>query len=55
MNYSDCIIYKITCKNPDIKAIYVGHTFNLNKRSITHKVCVIIQTIIFIIQNYIKL
>ena len=37
MNYSKCIIYKITCKNPDIKAIHVGHTFNLHKRSLHHK------------------
>ena len=37
MNYSDCIIYKITCKNPDIKSIYVGHTFKLHKRSLLHK------------------
>ena len=37
MNYSDCVIYKITCKNPNIKAIYVGHTFNLNRRSAEHK------------------
>ena len=37
MNYSDCIIYKITCKNSDIKSTYVGHTFNLNRRSAEHK------------------
>ena len=37
MNYSDCIIYKITCQNPDIKNIYVGHMFNLHKRSLDHK------------------
>ena len=37
MNYKDCIIYKITCKNPYIKSIYVGHTFNLYKRSLLHK------------------
>ena len=38
MNYSDCVIYKITCKNPDIKSIYAGHTFNLYKRSLLHKI-----------------
>ena len=37
MNYSDCVIYKITCKDPDIKSIYVRHTFNLHKRSLQHK------------------
>ena len=37
MNYSKCVIYKITCKNPEIKSIYVGHTFNLHKRSAEHK------------------
>ena len=37
MNYSDCVIYKITCTNPDIKSIYVGHTFNLYNRSLEHK------------------
>ena len=37
MNYSDCIIYKITCKDQNIKSTYVGHTFNLNKRSLNHK------------------
>ena len=37
MNYSDCVIYKITCNNPDIKSIYVGHTFNLKRRSAEHK------------------
>ena len=37
MNYSKCVIYKITCKKSDIKSIYVGHMFNLNKRSLHHK------------------
>ena len=37
MDYSKCIIYKISCKDDAVKDLYVGHTFNLKKRTAFHK------------------
>ena len=37
VDYSNTIIYKIFCKNPDIKDIYVGHTTNFVQRKHAHK------------------
>lgn len=37
IDYSNTIIYKIICKNPDITDCYVGHTTNFNKRKQHHK------------------
>ena len=37
IDYSTTIIYKITCKDPDIKDVYVGHTTNFVKRRQAHK------------------
>jgi hypothetical protein len=37
MNYSTCVIYKIKCKDETIPDLYVGHTFNLKKRTALHK------------------
>lgn len=39
VDYSNTIIYKIACKNKDIKDIYVGHTTNFIKRKYQHKLC----------------
>jgi hypothetical protein len=36
-DYSNTIIYKITCKDPNIKDIYVGHTINFVQRKSSHK------------------
>ena len=36
MDYSNCIIYKIKCKDETISDRYVGHTFNLLKRITLH-------------------
>lgn len=36
-DYSNTIIYKITCKDPTIKDIYVGHTTNFVQRKHGHK------------------
>ena len=36
-DYSNTIIYKITCKDPNIKDIYVGHTINFVQRKHSHK------------------
>ena len=36
MNYSTCVIYKIKCKDETIPDLYVGHTFNLKKRTMLH-------------------
>ena len=36
-DYSNTIIYKITCKSPNITDIYVGHTINFVQRKYTHK------------------
>ena len=37
MDYSKSIIYKIVCKNPEIKDCYVGSTTNYDKRKWNHK------------------
>lgn len=37
IDYSNTIIYKIYCKNPDIKDLYVGHTTNFVQRKHAHK------------------
>ncbi len=37
VDYSNTIIYKIFCKNPDIKDMYVGHTTNFVQRKHAHK------------------
>ena len=37
IDYSNTIIYKITCKNQTIKDVYVGHTTNFVQRKHAHK------------------
>jgi hypothetical protein len=37
IDYSNTIIYKITCKDPNITDVYVGHTTNFVQRKHTHK------------------
>ena len=37
IDYSNTIIYKITCKNPAITDVYVGHTINFVQRKHAHK------------------
>jgi len=37
IDYSNTIIYKITCKNEAIKDVYVGHTTNFVQRKYAHK------------------
>lgn len=37
IDYSKCIIYKIVCKDLNIKDCYVGHTTNFIKRKCAHK------------------
>jgi predicted GIY-YIG superfamily endonuclease len=37
MDYSNTIIYKIFCKDPSIKEIYIGHTTNFVTRKSEHK------------------
>jgi len=37
VDYSKSMIYKLCCKNPEIKEIYVGSTTNLIKRKYNHK------------------
>jgi L-lactate utilization protein LutC len=37
IDYSNTIIYKITCKNPAITDVYVGHTTNFVQRKHAHK------------------
>jgi len=37
MNYSNTIIYKICCKDVNVKDIYIGHTTNFIKRKNCHK------------------
>lgn len=37
IDYSTTVIYKITCKDPNIKDLYVGHTTNFVQRKQSHK------------------
>jgi hypothetical protein len=37
IDYSNTIIYKISCKDPSIKDVYVGHTTNFVQRKHSHK------------------
>lgn len=37
LDYSNTIIYKITCKDPNITNIYIGHTINFCQRQKSHK------------------
>ena len=37
IDYANTIIYKITCKDPTIKDVYVGHTTNFVQRKRAHK------------------
>ena len=39
MDYSNTIIYKLCCNEPNIKDIYVGHTTNFAQRKNRHKTC----------------
>ena len=39
IDYSNTIIYKIYCKDENIKDIYVGHTTSFIKRKYQHKTC----------------
>lgn len=39
IDYSNTIIYKITCKDINIKDVYVGHTTNFVQRKHSHKQC----------------
>lgn len=39
IDYSNTIIYKLCCKNPEITDIYVGHTTDFTKRKCKHKHC----------------
>ncbi len=39
IDYSKTIIYKIVCKDVNIKDVYVGQTTNLQKRLALHKRC----------------
>ena len=37
IDYSNTIIYKITCKDPNVTDVYVGHTTNFVQRKNAHK------------------
>jgi hypothetical protein len=37
IDYSKSVIYKICCKDPNVKEIYIGSTTNFTKRKYTHK------------------
>ena len=38
-DYSNTIVYKITCKDPNIHDVYVGHTVNFVQRKKAHQLC----------------
>lgn len=37
IDYSNTIIYKISCKDPSVKDLYVGHTVNFSQRKKNHQ------------------
>jgi hypothetical protein len=37
IDYSNTVFYKIYCKNPDVKDVYIGHTTNFVQRKHAHK------------------
>jgi hypothetical protein len=37
IDYSNTVFYKIQCKNPDVKDVYIGHTTNFVQRKHAHK------------------
>ena len=37
IDYSKSVIYKICCKDPNVKEIYIGSTTNFTKRKYAHK------------------
>lgn len=39
INYQNSLIYKICCKNPNIKDVYIGSTTNFKSRKNQHKSC----------------
>ena len=52
IDYSKSIIYKICCKDPEIKDIYIGSTTNFTKRKSRHKQsCININTKVY---NFIR-
>jgi len=43
IDYSQTIIYKICCKDPNITDIYIGHTSNLYKENTIIKLIAVIS------------
>jgi hypothetical protein len=41
IDYSNTIIYKITCKSPHVNDVYIGYTTNFVQRKYLHKSCCI--------------
>ncbi len=39
INYNNSIIYKLCCKDTEIKEIYIGSTTNFRRRKCEHKKC----------------
>ena len=37
LDYSNTIIYKISCKDSAVTDLYVGHTINFVQRQLAHK------------------
>ena len=54
IDYSNTIIYKITCKDPTVNEVYVGHTTNFVQRKYSHKQNCIILSLLTINSNYMK-
>ena len=52
IDYSKTIIYRIVCKNPEIKDCYVGQTTDFTSRKSCHKVRVTILIMKVIIVMY---
>jgi hypothetical protein len=54
MDYSQTIIYKICCKDVNIKELYVGHTINFTQRKNQHKTACNTETCDRIVYNFIR-
>ena len=39
VNYNNSVIYKLCCKDVNVKEVYVGSTTNFNRRRQSHKEC----------------
>ena len=54
IDYSKTIIYRIICKDVNIKDIYIGYTTNFSQKKYAHKKIIWMKTIVIITVYYMK-